>query len=125
MIQKIFIRDLKIRANHGVLPEETLSGNDFVIQLELHTDFSRACRTDQLEYTVNYADVCGYIQEEMKINAQLLEHIAYRICTRIFREEFTVTKLILSIDKLNPPIHADLSSVAISIEMTKNEFENE
>lgn len=121
-MKKIQINQLKIRANHGVLEEETISGTDFLLNTHLWVNFTEACLTDNLNKTVNYATVCSIIQKEMKTPSQLLEHVAYRICKQIFDKEIMVDKIWLEIQKLNPPIHADIKSAGIEITIERKEL---
>ena len=40
-----------------VLPLENKVGAEYTLNLRLKTDFSRASQTDDLNYTINYAEV--------------------------------------------------------------------
>jgi hypothetical protein len=42
MKSKILLEDIKIYAYHGVLPEEALIGNNYIINAELHADLEKA-----------------------------------------------------------------------------------
>ena len=52
----------------------------------------------------------------MAIRSKLLEHVANRIITRIFKEIASVSRINLSVSKLNPPIGGDVEAVTIEIE---------
>ena len=69
----IHLKGLKFFAFHGVLPQENKVGAEYTLNLRLKTDFSRASQTDDLNYTINYAEVFEAVKEEMKIPSQLLE----------------------------------------------------
>lgn len=121
-MRKIKIQGLKIRAYHGVLPEETKSGTDFVINLSVEVDYQKACETDQLEETVNYAEICDWISDEMKISSKLIEHVAYRIVKRIFSEEKRIENVHIELLKINAPIHADLDHVAVEMQVSRGDL---
>ena len=53
----IHLKGLKFFAFHGVLPQENKVGAEYTLNLRLKTDFSRASQTDDLNYTINYAEV--------------------------------------------------------------------
>ena len=55
MKSKIILEDIKIYAFHGVLPEEALIGNNYIINAELHADLEEASKSDNLDDTINYA----------------------------------------------------------------------
>ena len=54
---KIYLKNVRFHAYHGVLPQETLVGNDYVVNLDVSYDFSRAMETDELAGTLIYGDV--------------------------------------------------------------------
>ena len=76
MRTSIHIGTLRFYAHHGVLPQEQKVGNYFKVETTLYTDFSRALVTDELTDTLNYAEVCQIISDEMAIPSRLLEHVA-------------------------------------------------
>jgi len=121
-MRKIKINGLKIRANHGVLPEETLSGTDFVINTEVEVNYLKACLTDDLEATVNYAAICDWIKDEMKTPSKLIEHVMFRIISRMFKEEKKIELIHIELKKINAPIHADLENVAVEMVISRAEF---
>jgi len=45
-----------------------------------------------------------------------LEHVAQRIVKRIFSELPEVSRIVLSVSKLNPPIGGDVEAVTIQLE---------
>ena len=62
----ICLDKMSFYAHHGVAPQETLVGNIFTIDLKLKTDFSRATETDELEYTVSYADIYKAVKKRCR-----------------------------------------------------------
>ena len=53
---KIYLRNVRFHAYHGVLEQENTVGNDYLINLSLEYDFTRAMQTDELSGTINYAE---------------------------------------------------------------------
>ncbi len=47
MSSKIYLRNVRFHAFHGVLPQEGIVGNDYLVNLVLDYDFSSALKTDQ------------------------------------------------------------------------------
>ena len=109
----IRMEGMKFYAFHGVLPQENLVGSSYYIDLKLKTDFSRAAETDELEGTVNYADIHSAIKEEMKITSQLLEHVCQRIACRLFHDFPTIESIDISLFKENPPMGACAQRVGV------------
>ena len=88
--------------------QETQVGNDYVVNLDVSCDFSRAMETDELAGTLNnYAELYELVKQEMEIPSKLLEHVAGRIGKRLFAEYPTIQKIQLAITKVNPPFGAD------------------
>ena len=50
----IYINDLRIRAHHGVLPQERQVGADFLITLRIKCDMSRSMLSDHVVDTISF-----------------------------------------------------------------------
>ena len=109
----IRLKGMKFYAYHGVLPQENLVGAYYYIDLKLKTDFSHAAETDELEGTVNYADIHTAVKEEMRITSQLLEHVCQRIARRIFHDFPTIESIDISLFKENPPMGACAQRIGV------------
>lgn len=116
MKHKIFVNGIKCYAFHGCLPEEGRIGGQYVVDVELQTDFSQAALHDTLADTIDYVDVNRIVIEEMAIRSKLIEHVGQRIVKRLQNELKGISTLQLKITKICPPINGDVDSVAISIE---------
>lgn len=73
----------EIFAFHGVNEQERIVGNTYLVSLKLGLDMSRACQSDQLEDTLNYASVYKQVAAVMKIPCNLIEHLAEKICLQL------------------------------------------
>ena len=116
MITKIEINNLKLQAFHGVLPQEHIVGNTYSIDISITTDLSKAMYSDNIEDTINYAEVAEIIKEEMNIPSQLLEHVAGRIISHL--QHHWGNKILgidLKILKLSPPISLDIESCSVHV----------
>ncbi len=120
MSSKIYLRNVRFHAFHGVLPQEGIVGNDYFVNLVLDYDFSSAMKTDNLEGTLNYAEVYQKVREEMAVPSKLLEHVAGRIAHRLFSDFPEIQKLQLSITKVNPPTGADSDGAGVEVVLTND-----
>jgi len=84
------------------------------------TFLRKSSLTDELKDTVDYVLLNQIVVEEMDIRAKLLEHVAHRIITRIFKEIPSVSRIVLAVSKLNPPIGGDVEAVTIEMEEYRN-----
>ena len=68
----IKIKQLEVFAYHGCEEQEKINGQKFYIDANLYTDISVAGNTDDLNATVNYAEVCDFINKFLtKLNSFL------------------------------------------------------
>ena len=113
----ITLTDLRFHAHHGVLEHERLCGNTFVVQLRMAVDITCAAQTDDIKDALNYAEVFEAVKAEMAIPSRLLEHAAMRIVRRLFKAFPQIRSIQLKLEKLNPPMNADIRSAAIEVEV--------
>lgn len=113
----IYINEVRIHARHGVMPQETAVGADFIVSLRVGYDISRAIRTDDVDDTLSYADMLAVIQREMEIPSKLLEHVAGRIASALLKTFPDITSIDLSITKVNPPMGAECHGAGVEIHL--------
>ena len=116
MTTKILFENLKIYAYHGVLPVETIIGTYFIVNVEIHADLWKAVGTDDLNDTVNYAEVNEIIHEEMKIPSKLMEHVCGRISKKIKLTFPQISYVKVKMTKTNPPMQGEMEGVSVEIE---------
>ncbi len=116
----IKLNNIRTFSYHGCLVEESRIGSDYSVNLEIKTDLRMSAKTDNLEDTIDYVLLNKIVVEEMAIRSHLLEHVTERIISRIFRESAAVSRIKLSVSKLNPPIGGDVESVTIEMEEYRN-----
>ncbi|MDO5560176.1 MAG: 2-amino-4-hydroxy-6-hydroxymethyldihydropteridine diphosphokinase [Oscillospiraceae bacterium] len=116
-MDKIIISDLEIFCNHGVLKEENILGQKFLICAELFLDIRPAGRTDNLELSVNYADVCHTIKILLEQNTfKLIETAAERTADELLLKYSLLKKVSIEIKKPWAPILLPLKYVSVSVE---------
>ena len=115
MKSEIILKDMHFFAYHGVLPQEAVVGNEFVVNLTLEVDFTPAMQSDDVANTVNYAEVYEVVKAEMQQRSNLLEHVAARIAHRLLDDYPTITSVDILLEKLNPPMEANLHSAAVHL----------
>lgn len=116
IIDKIHLNSMEFYGYHGVLPEETKLGQRFIIDLNVSVDLKQAGKTDNLEYTVSYAEiykVCKTIVEGKPF--KLIEAVAEQISATILNEFSLVSSCTVKVIKPDPPIPGHYKSVAVEI----------
>ncbi|HCG55252.1 MULTISPECIES: 2-amino-4-hydroxy-6-hydroxymethyldihydropteridine diphosphokinase [Brevibacterium] len=77
---RIELRGLRVRGNHGVFDFEKREGQDFVIDVTLHTSVTRAAATDDIADTVHYGELAEDVAHIVEDNTfDLIETLASRI----------------------------------------------
>ena len=117
----VHIDGIRLHARHGVLPQEQLTGNDYIINVRASYDISRAMQTDDVADTLNYAEVYNIIKEEMNIPSKLIEHVAGRIADRLMDSYSQISSIMLRITKCNPPMGADCNGAGVEILVKRTE----
>ena len=112
----IKIRDLEIYGHHGVMKEENVLGQKFLVSLALYTDTRAAGESDNLADSVNYAEVSYLVKEQMeKETYRLIEAAAEQLAKKILLKFPLVKKVEVEIKKPWAPILLPLDTVSVSI----------
>ena len=117
----IYVNDIRLHAQHGVLPQEQLTGNDYIVNIRIGYDIKKAFETDDVADTLNYAEVYNIVKEEMGVPSKLIEHVAGRIANRLMAEYAKITSIVLHITKCNPPMSADCNGAGVEIIVKRTE----
>ncbi len=116
----ILVTGIKCYAYHGCLEEESIVGGNYVVDIEIETDFEKAASTDDLAKTVDYVEVCEIVKEQMAIRSRLIEHVAKRISYSMMKKMPSVRSASVKVTKVNPPIHGDVQQVSVIYKAENN-----
>lgn len=109
-------------AYHGVFRSEQNIGGKFEADVEIHTDFSLAAKSDSLKKTVDYESVYNVINElAMTQKFFLIESLAGKIVEEIFIRFSNVDRVVVKVRKNNPPIGGVVDNVEVEVDMEKSE----
>ena len=78
---------------------------------------ANAMKSDNVNDTINYAEVYKMICQEMMVPSNLLERVAYRIADRIARRFLVVEAIDIKLCKLNPPMEADCDGAGVELHL--------
>lgn len=109
----IRVKDIVCYSHHGCLAEEAKIGQQYLVDVEIATDFSQAAKTDDLTQTIDYCAINKIVVEEMAIRSKLIEHVGQRILARFKKELIGMYSAEIEIKKINPPINGNVSSVSV------------
>lgn len=112
----IHIKKLAVFARHGVLPEETILGQKFLVSCDMKLDTRPAGLRDDLNASVHYGLVAQDITDWMQQHIfQLLEAAAERLVEHLLIQWPLIREITLTIEKPWAPVHLPLETVGVTI----------
>lgn len=115
-MDKLYLKDVEIFANHGVFGEEKSLGQKFVLSLELSLDTRKAAKTGDLSLSVHYGELCHEIEKEFtKESYDLIETAAEKIAEYVLLNYSMVKGVKVLLKKPWAPIGRHLDYAAIEI----------
>lgn len=116
---RILLSGVRARGRHGVLPEERLAGQEFVVDLELGLDLAVAAATDRVAATVHYGEVAERVGEIVSGDpVDLIETLAQRIADAVLAFDL-VDRVVVTVHKPSAPIPVPFDDVAVRIERVR------
>ena len=110
----IKITDLEIFANHGVLKEENVLGQKFILSIEL--DIPTTGR-DKLEDTIDYGAVCEFAEKFLQQKTyNLIETAAARLAKMLMLEFPKAARVAVELKKPWAPVKMHVGCVSASAE---------
>ncbi len=116
---KIYIQNLRLHAFHGVLPQERVVGNDYVINVTVDYPLDAAGESDDVADTLNYAELADVIKEEMAVQSNLLEHVVARIAKAVLKRFVAAETVEIDLRKIAPPMPVDADGAGVRLKMTR------
>ena len=116
-MNRIELKDMEFFSSHGCFEEERIIGNRFVVNLCVEGDFSAAANSDSIEDAVNYQTLYDIAKDEMDIPSHLLENVAERIVRHIKSDFPSLSRISVTIDKINPPLGGKLYASSVTFEI--------
>lgn len=112
---RICLKGLEFFAYHGAMPEEKTLGQKFLVDVELFKDLRRVGESDQVEDTINYAEVYQRVKAVVtEERYQLIEKLAERIADQVIHE-FPCEAIRVEVHKPQAPIPGIFEDVSVEI----------
>jgi dihydroneopterin aldolase len=116
---KVGLQGIYFFAYHGFYPEEQISGNNFVVDIEVEFLQEQHFDTDEIGHTVNYEQLYAIAERHMAITRKLLETVVQGILDELKSTYPFAESIRVSLKKLNPPIKAKIDSSLVEITYRK------
>ena len=118
---KITITGIRAYGYVGALPEETILGQWFEVDLTLWMDLSVAGKSDNLADTHNYADIIQQTQQIIQTEKfKLIERLGDAIAAQALTNDIRLTKVQVTVTKLTAPVPNFDGRVAITMVRTRS-----
>jgi dihydroneopterin aldolase len=117
LVQKVALVDVKCFSYHGYYPEEQLTGNHFLVSVEV--DFYPSYDTEEIDNTVNYEVLNELILKEMGQTQKLLETVVRNILDQVVTNYPFVLQAKAGIKKLNPAMPGEIKYSLVELSYTK------
>lgn len=111
------IHNARFYTHIGVLPEEKVLGNLYIVDLTAVYDATRAIEGDDMTQGVSYADLYDTVRDVMENRPgySLLERVAAETLSAIHSRYPLVEECTISIRKSVPPIDGVMEGTSVSL----------
>lgn len=121
-MDRIMIEDLQVYAYHGVAREEKITGQMFLVSLQIGVNLERAVASDDVNDTLNYADICNDVQMVMQSKKyNLIESAAMSIIEYLFRTYTSIMEIHVLLKKPWAPMGHHLKYAAVELERKRGD----
>ncbi|HEX2027568.1 MAG TPA: dihydroneopterin aldolase [Nitriliruptorales bacterium] len=114
-MDRITLHGIEVHAHHGVLPEERLTGQPFLVHATIELDAREAAESDDLTATVDYAALAGEIAA---VAAQgphhLIETVAAQVCEALLAHP-RVRAAEVTVEKPHAPLPVPAAGVSVTV----------
>ncbi|APU48985.1 dihydroneopterin aldolase [Acinetobacter junii] len=117
----IIIEGLKVDTVIGCFNWERQIIQPLMLDLTIHNDLNQAAQSDELDDTLNYAQICELAAQVIQqAKPKLIEHAAQLVLEKLFLVFPSIESIIITIRK--PAIIAQANAVGIRLERNRNDF---
>lgn len=119
---KSFVKNIRLHAYHGVLQQERVIGNDYLVSVSVTCSLGNAVKSDSVDDTINYAAVYELVKEEMAVPSNLVEHVAGRIAQRVLDRFSLADEVTVEVVKVNPPMGAACDGAGVELSLHRSDL---
>jgi FolB domain-containing protein len=116
-MDKVIIKDLKVRGILGIHDWERVTPREIVINVTLYTDTRPAARTDDISDCVDYSAMAKKISAHTKSAARMTVEALANDLAELCLQEPKVRKVVVRVDK--PGAVAEAASVGVEVERAR------
>lgn len=115
-MDKMMIKGMRFYGYHGVFPEENKLGQKYHVDVELNMDLEQAALTDDLNSTVNYAEIHALTKTIVEGPPfKLIEALTGHIASQVLEVYTMVNEVTVRVTKPNPPFDIHFDGVTVEL----------
>jgi dihydroneopterin aldolase len=115
-MDKMIVQGMRFYGYHGVFPEENKLGQQFIVDLELALDLEQAAVADDLDSTVNYAELYALVKSITEGKPfKLIEALAGGIASEVLQAYTRVNEVAVRVTKPHPPFDVHFDGVTVEL----------
>lgn len=115
---RLSLSGMRFQGRHGVLPEEKVNPQPFEVDLVLHLDLAEAAATDDLDKTVDYANLFDLVRAIVEGRSfDLIEALAGAVAAAVLAAtgQERVSSVEVRVRKPEAPIDGDFETVEVAL----------
>ena len=114
-MDEITIKGIRGFGYHGVFEDEKKNGQEFIVDLRIESDLSKAGQSDSLVDTDDYGAIAIRTKEIIETGSfNLIERLASEIAS-VLKKEFKLSAIEVTVHKPSAPVDIDFSDIAVTI----------
>jgi dihydroneopterin aldolase len=122
-MDRMMLKRMVFYGYHGVYPEENKLGQKYIVDLDLRLDLSRAAQSDDVEDTINYAEIHAVVKAIVEgAPVKLIETLTEKIASALLGTYTSIIKATVSVTKPNPPF--DITFDGVTVELRRQRDSN-
>ena len=116
----IRIKNLKVKARHGVYEFERKKDGTFELDIEIYLPLEKSGQSDKLEDTIDYNKIVSITTKAFaEKDYNLVESAAESVCEKLL-DALNVAKVLLRVRTPHAPVNADFDTIEVEL-IRKNE----
>jgi 7,8-dihydroneopterin aldolase/epimerase/oxygenase len=118
-LDRISISGLRVRGRHGVLEQERVAGQDFLVDAVLLVDAGPAAAADDLTLTADYGVIAGRMAQIVAGEpVALIETLAERLAMSCLEDQ-AVREVEVTVHKPGAPVGLPVADIAVTIRRSR------
>ncbi|RXZ79309.1 dihydroneopterin aldolase [Paenibacillaceae bacterium] len=115
-MDRMILKGMKFFGYHGVFPEENKLGQQYYVDLELAIDLTKASQTDELDHTINYAELHALTKKIVGGKpVKLIEALAGNIASQLLDTYTMINEVTVRVTKPHPPFEIYFEGVVVEL----------